>query len=117
VHKLVPNTTLEKKGNRHTENNNHSNHSLPIFSLLKEAVKRSLPHNRHIYRRKGTFRSIIGITKSSNHILELQLGKNRNRGRVFIPEAFVRAGFLAAAKLMTGSSTALSVVTAAAAEG
>jgi hypothetical protein len=39
----------DKKRNRHTENNNHSNRKLPILSLLEEAVKRNLPHNRHIY--------------------------------------------------------------------
>jgi hypothetical protein len=39
----------DKKRNRHTENNNHINRKLSILSLLEEAVKRNLPHNRHIY--------------------------------------------------------------------
>jgi hypothetical protein len=47
------NTEREKKQtNHHTENNNNNNHNLPVLSLLKEAVKRSLPHNWHIYKRE-----------------------------------------------------------------
>lgn len=77
-HKLVPNTTLEKKKWPYWKNN----HNLPILSLLKEAVKRRLPHNRHIYKRKRHGLINSGCDKvTNNNILKHQLSKNRYKGR------------------------------------
>jgi hypothetical protein len=84
------NTEREKKQtNHHTENNNNNNHNLPVLSLLKEAVKRSLPHNWHIYKREDMSWLIIGVAKFTNHILKLQPRKKTQREE-YLPETLVQ---------------------------